>query len=119
MIDIINGNQIHIQNAKIVDPDYEYTFHQYYEDHNSVLILYLVLPGIRSNSIQLYVSDNKISLTAFFIKEYERMFQSRRILIEGTLKDNVLSNVFSIEYKAGIAKITLIIDAEKKNSADS
>ena len=118
MIDIINGNQIHIQNAKITDSKYEHTFHQYYEDHNSVLILYLVLPGIRSDSIHLYVSGDKINLTAFFVKEYERMFQSKKILIEGTLKDYVLSNVFSIVYEAGIAKITFIVDSEMRNSID-
>ena len=68
MIDTKNANDILIQNAKILDPEYDYTFHQYYEDKNSVLLVYLVLPGIRANSIHFEVSGNKIKLTAFFIK---------------------------------------------------
>lgn len=118
MNDVINGNEIHIKNAKILDPEYEYAFHQYYEDHKSVLLVYLVLPGIRSNTIHLDVFGNKISLTAFFIDEFERMFGSKKILIEGSLKDKVLPNVFSIEYEAGIAKITLIVDNDLVKSLD-
>ncbi len=110
MIDIINCKDLQIENAKIVDIGYEYTFHQYFEDDKSVLLVYLVLPGIKSNTINLEVSGIKLKMTAFFFKEYERMFGSKRILIEGDLKTPVLTNVFTIEYKSGIAKITLIVD---------
>lgn len=116
MIEIINAKDLHIENAKIVDAGYEYMFHQYFEDDKSVLLVYLILPGIKSQTINLEVSGVNLKMNAYFIKEYERMFGSKKVLIEGNLRTNVLTNVFTVEYKSGIVKITLIVDNKVQQS---
>lgn len=110
---VINTANLIIQNTKVQNNEYTYTFHQFYEDKQSILVLYLIIPGIRHDSVHIEVDGDSFYMSAYFDREYVRIFRAQQIEVNGKLQDQVKENVFTTEYRNGILKIILVIIQDK------
>jgi HSP20 family molecular chaperone IbpA len=118
LIEVINGQDIQIKNGRIQNESYPYDFHQFYEDDEKILILYLIIPGIKQDSVKIIIENTKFFLTAFFKKEYMRLYRAQQIEINGELPKPVLSGVFTSKYDEGILKITLVTEEGRINNEE-
>ncbi len=114
MNEVINAENLIIQNTKVQNNEYTYTFHQFYEDKQTILVLYLIIPGIRHDSVHIEVESGSFYLSAYFDREYVQIFRAQQIEINGKLQNHVKTNVFTTEYRNGILKIILSIKQGKQ-----
>ena len=116
-IKIINGRLTH-------DTKYPHDFHTFF--HDRTIDLYILLPGINFQSVQVKITPSQsdllidapqdFSLEGIIKKEYQQIFKTNQIVIQGKLPVKVHPNSIAAQYRDGIVKIELARDLRVKSN---
>lgn len=99
---------VSIVNGKVSDENYPYDFHIMRDTKNPFYNLFLMLPGIRANTVHLVINDLALLLKVRVQKQYVQLYQAKILIITGSLPVKVKSKVFTIDYDDGILAIHLV-----------
>ncbi|MHA2248900.1 MAG: Hsp20/alpha crystallin family protein [Candidatus Kariarchaeaceae archaeon] len=107
MTNTIQANELHIINGKIVDESYDRDFHIFTEGR--IITLYIILPGIIKESVNIKISGELFIIKTDVHKKYRKIYRKRQISLSGRLGFLVEPNTFSVIYELGILEINLAL----------
>ena len=108
----IFGSEIKIHNGKIIDSMYFNDFHEFKDEKKNTLTVFLLYPGIVSESMMIEVIDRKLKIKVYINKLFRPIYKAQNIIITGELSEPVFSNVFASKYKDGMIKIEFALIRE-------
>ncbi len=97
-----------ILNGKIsFDDNYPNDFHEFIE--GNILTVYLLLPGINPETIQLKLEGLNLTVKVYISRIFRHVFKCKQLSISGKLSLLVEQKSFQIECHQGIVKVTFAI----------